>query len=547
LLETVKTFASLSEEFVELYLKHHPVAATMVGLHDYDHRLPDDSPDGFRERSSWLRDLEQRLVTSVPWQELPVEQRVDFGLLRSRIATLRAELEEIRLFTRNPSQYPETALTGIFLLLARPFAPLEERKEAILDRMHAVAPYLEAARANLEQVPDVFLGIASEINLGGLAFVDEVVRSLLRAFPGEAERIEHAGERARAGFLQYQEFLDRDLNARVGGTIALGERWMNFKLEREHMLAFDCAKLAALGEEHVALAHERLEQEAKRLDPAKTWREQIAAAALRHPEPLRVREAYQAEVERAARFVVEHKLVPFVEDAKLEIIDTPVFERATIPYASYLPPAPFDEERTGYFWVTPIDTSKRKDDPEQQLAGHHYAGLPLTTVHETYPGHHLQLSHAARAGSRLRRLANSDLFIEGWAFYCEELMGEQGFYLDPLTRLCHLRDLLWRACRVVVDVGIHTGRMPFLQAVDYLVEQVMLDRDDALAEVKRYALTPTQPMSYLVGKLEIVAMRDEAQKRLRGGFNLHAFHGALLACGSLQPALAREELWARLS
>ena len=214
MLETVKTFASLSEEFVELYLKHHPVAATLVGLHDYDHRLPDDSPDGFRERSAWLRDLEQRLVTSVPWQELPVEQRVDFGLLRSRIAALRAELEEIRLFTRNPSQYPETALTGIFLVLARPFAPLEERKEAILDRMHAVAPYLEAARRT-PGVPDVFLGIASEINLGGLAFVDEVALAAAD-LPGEAERIEHAGERARAASSS-TEFLDRDLNARVGG------------------------------------------------------------------------------------------------------------------------------------------------------------------------------------------------------------------------------------------------------------------------------------------------------------------------------------------
>jgi uncharacterized protein (DUF885 family) len=547
MLETVKAFASLSEEFVELYLKHHPVTATLVGLHDYDHQLPNDSPDGYRERAAWLRDLEQRLVASVPWQELPVEQRVDFGLLRSRIATLRAELEEIRLHARNPAQYPETALTGIFLVLARPFAPLEERKEAILDRMHAVAPYLDAARANLQQVPDVYLGIASEINLGGLAFVDEVVRSLLRSFPGEAERIEHAGERARAGFLQYQEFLDRDLNARVGGTVALGERWMNFKLEREHMLALDCEKLLALGEEHVAIARERIESEAKRLDPSKSWREQLTDASLRHPEPLRVREAYQAEVERAERFVVEHRLAPLAAGAKLEIMDTPVFERATIPYASYLPPAPFDEERTGYFWVTPIDTSRKKEDAAQQLAGHHYAGLPITTVHETYPGHHLQLGHAARSGSRLRRLASSDLFIEGWAFYCEELMGEQGFYLDPVTRLCQCRDLLWRACRVVVDVSLHTGRMTFLQAVDYLVEQVMLDRDDALAEVKRYALLPTHPMSYLVGKLELVALRDEARKRLGSRFDLQAFHGALLACGSLQPALAREELWERLS
>jgi uncharacterized protein (DUF885 family) len=86
-----------------------------------------------------------------------------------------------------------------------------------------------------------------------------------------------------------------------------------------------------------------------------------------------------------------------------------------------------------------------------------------------------------------------------------------------------------------------------MQAVDYLVDQAMIERVNAVAEVKRYTLTPTQPMSYLVGKLELLSLRDEAQKRLGPRFNLHDFHAALLASGTLQPALVREELWARLS
>ncbi|HYM81706.1 MAG TPA: DUF885 domain-containing protein [Candidatus Limnocylindria bacterium] len=546
MLETVKTFAALSEEFVELFMKHHPVAATMFGIHDYDHQLPNDSPEGMRERAAWLRDLEQRLVASVPWKELPVEQRVDYALLRSRIAGMRGDLEEIRMHTRNPAQYPETALTGIFLLLARPFAPLEERKEAILDRMHAVGDYLKAARGNLQQVPDVYLGIASEINLGGLAFVDEVVRTLLRSFPGEAERIEHAGERARAGFLQYQEFLDRDLDAHTGGSFAIGERWMNFKLAREHLLGMDCKALEALGQEHVARTRTLLEQEAARIDPSKSWRQLIEEARTRHPEPLRLREAYQAETDRALRFTAEKRLAPIPTWATLELIDTPVFERSTIPYAAYLPPAPFDSDETGYFYVTPVDAGRRKEDQQQQLQGHFYAGLPLTTVHEAYPGHHLQLCHANRAGSRLRKLASSDLFAEGWALYCEELMGEQGFFLDPLTRLCQLKDLHFRACRIVLDVGLHTGTMTFMQAVDVLVQEAMVERVNAIAEVKRYTLTPTQPMSYLVGKLELLSIRDEARRRLGARFDLHDFHAALLACGTLQPALVREELGERL-
>ena len=247
MLETEKTFSALSEEFVEVVMKHHPVYATLVGIHDYDHALPNDSPDGFKERVKWLRDLELRLGASVPPGELSGEHRVDYEQLRSRIATMRADLEEIRIHSRNPAAYPETALTGIFLLLARPFAPLEERKEAILARLLAVPDYLKAARANLQQVPDVYLTIASEVNLSAPGFVDEVVRTLTKSFPGEAERIEHAGQRARVGFLQYQEFMDRDLDAKVGGTFAIGERWLNFKLEREHLLTMDCKALEALG------------------------------------------------------------------------------------------------------------------------------------------------------------------------------------------------------------------------------------------------------------------------------------------------------------
>jgi len=546
MLETVKAFSALSEEFVELFMRHYPVQATGWGIHDYDHQLPNDSPDGIRERVVWLRDLEQRLVASVPWQELPLENRIDYAQLRAKIAALRADHEEIRMHQRNPALYPETALNGIFLLMARPFAPLEERKEAILSRMIAVPDYLQAVTANLQTVPEIYLGVASDINLSGPLFVDEVMRTLLKSFPAEAERIEHAAERARVGFLQYQEFMDKELEKRVGGTFAIGERWMNFKLEREHLLDLDCSALEELGRDQIEGTRRLLEEEAKKIDASRTWRDLVTEAKKRHPEPLRLRDAYAAEVDRARRFIEEHGLAPLPPGEKLNVIDTPVFERATTPYAAYLPPAPFDEDQTGHFYVTPIDTSRRKEEQEQQLEGHNYASLPLTTLHETFPGHHLQLCHANRAGGRLRKLADSDVFCEGWALYCEDLMYEQGFFLDPLTRIVQLRDLLWRACRVVIDVGLHTGRMSFMQAVDYLIDQAMIERINALIEVKRYTMTPTQPMSYLVGKLEILGIRDEAMQRLRARFDLYEFHAQLLASGSLQPTLVREELWERL-
>lgn len=547
MIETLRTFTALSEEFVELFMKHHPIAATEAGIHDYDALLPDDSPGGLRERAAWLRDLEQRLVASVPWEELPTEPRVDYALLCSRIAALRADLEEVRVPQKNPSLYLGRAFRGIHLLLTRNFAPLDERKEAAVARLMAIPDYFAAAQPNLDIVPPALLEVALETAASGPAFVDDVVRMLMRSFPGEAERLEHAGGRARAGFLQFQEYLEKVLRPKAGGTFAIGERWLDFKLEREHLLPYQAVDLDRIGRDQVEHTRLLLEEEAKRIDPDKTWRELVEEGRHRRPEPNWLREAYTSEVERARRFVVEKRLAPIPEGERLEIVDTPIFDRPTTPYAGYQPPAPFDSDLTGFFHVTPIDLRRSKEAQSAQLAEHCTPVLPVVALHETYPGHHLQVGHANRAATRLRRLSHSDVYSEGWALYCEDLMWEQGFFeSDPLTRLFQLKDLLWRACRMVADVGLHTGRMTLEEAERYLIEDAMLEGGIAAAEVRRYAAHPTWALSFLAGKMLLLDIRDEARRRLGARFDLHDFHAALLASGSLPPALVREEIWERL-
>jgi len=542
MIETQKTFTSLCEEYVEVSLRQDPVAATLAGIHDYDTHLPDHSPDGLRERGAWLRDFDQRLVASVPWQELPTTARVDFALLRSRLSVARAELDELKVFAKNPVKALETALYGAFLLAARPFAPIEERKEGLLARLMGIPDYLEGSRASLGQPSAMAVEVAMEIAASGPMYVDEVVRSLLRQFPGEAERIEHAGGRARVGFLEHLQALERDVRPRATSSFAIGERWLDWRLEHEHLVGLRSADLATFGREAVEQAREELELEAKTRDASRSWQQQIRDAGERHPEPLRVREAYEAEVARARAFVARKRLAP-VPAAPLQVVDTPVFERPTTPHAAYLAPAPFDEEQTGWFYVTPPEPRGRDGEA---IRVHGFATIALTTVHEAWPGHHLQVATANQHGSRLRRLADSPLLSEGWALYCEEMMYEQGFYEDPACRLVQLRDLLWRACRVVIDVGLQTGTMTTAQAIDMLVENVLLDPDDAAIEVKRYALTPTQPLSYLLGKTLLLEMRDETRRRLGTRFDLHDFHAALLASGSIPPSLIREELVERL-
>src|SRR5690349_3815423 len=133
--DPTRALSALSEEFVEVVCRLDPVAATSMGIHDYDARFPDDSPAGFEERASWLRDLSTRLDANVDAAQLPQAQRVDQMLLRSRIDAMRFHLESLPALARNPVRFTETAMQGIFLLMERPFAPLEERKELLLTRL----------------------------------------------------------------------------------------------------------------------------------------------------------------------------------------------------------------------------------------------------------------------------------------------------------------------------------------------------------------------------------------------------------------------------
>src|SRR5262249_12212444 len=241
----------------------------------------------------------------------------------------------------------------------RTFAPLEERKEAILARLMAVPEYLASARTNLGAVPAEVVARASRLSAVGIAYVEEAALRLVRQFPPQAERIEHAGSLARRGLAGYQEFLRQELLPRAGGSVAIGERWFSVKLEREHLLPMDAAALEAWAREQLAKSRALLVAEAARLDPARPWAEQLAEAAHRGPEPLHVHDAYAAECHRAEEFLGHKRLAP-PPACRLEFADTPAFLRPTYPVAGYEAPAPFDTDPVGVIHITPLDPADQE-------------------------------------------------------------------------------------------------------------------------------------------------------------------------------------------
>ena len=158
-------------------------------------------------------------------------------------------------------------------------------------------------------------------------------------------------------------------------------------------------------------------------------------------------------------------------------------------------------------------------------------------------GHHLQALWANRVETLPRKIGLflATMFCEGWAFYCEELMEELGWISQPIQRLSHLRDQLWRAARIILDVSLHTKGMTVDEAINFMVEEVQLEPANARGEVLRYTQAATQPQSYLMGKLQILDLIDDL-KKANPGLSMKEMHDRILSKGSLPLRLMRQAL-----
>jgi uncharacterized protein (DUF885 family) len=391
------------------------------------------------------------------------------------------------------------------------------------------AVWAEVALEQAKQTPPLFTGL-----LPGLA---------AEAAPELEEDLRRAGETVAAKLSEYSRFLETEVLPGAGGDFAVGRDLFDELLRENHMVDYNSDELLETGWRLIRETEQSMSALAREIDPDKSVGEILEEAKGDHPTAEGLLQAYEQAMQAARRYVIENDIAGIPENETLRIIETPVYLRPILPYAAYMPPGIFEERQDGLFLVTPVDPGAPPEVREGKLKGHNFAKLPITALHEAYPGHHLQLVWANRTESVPRRLGSmlSTLFIEGWAFYCEELMEQLGYISSPVQRLARLKDQLWRAARIVIDTSLHTGGMSVEEAVNLLVERCHLEPGNALAEVRRYTAHPTQPQSYLMGKLALLDL-VEAYRKEKPGMSLREMHDAILSCGSLPPKLMRRAL-----
>lgn len=598
------SFAALRDRYFLRTLELNPVVSTYLGgdgysptLADINGRLRDYRPEALHREAAFYREIRGALAQFDRSRLSPTEQ-IDAGVLEAQLSFLLHQTEDRRLHERSVDTYVAEPFRGVDWQLQQmqtfPGAQLGSEGEwrLAVARLRAVPAYLDTAIANLREgkrrgnLPDHRMvqrdgvdGSAANVEyfrttlpgtaakaMGNRPFAGTMLPALRAAGAAAAEAYDRFG-RSLGEIFDLNETTDR---------FAAGEAEYDWRLEHCLHVPRRSAELYQYGAEQVALYEGKIFEVAAEVArdaglrlPFGTDAERRASvgAVMDHLSKDAPRDDdelfrwYREAGERAVAYGREHNLFDIPATYRLDVVPTPPVLLSTIDAAYYAAP-PFKKAGVGRFYLTPTG-----NDPAA-LKLNNRSSVADTAIHEGFPGHdwHFKyMTEHAREISNIRWLTpgavedsssmwEDSMAAEGWALYSEELMSEpapgrpHGFY-TAAEHLYELQGQLLRAARVRVDVGIHTGRMSFDEAVDYFTEHVAFHPgacaqakadataraicDQASRAIYRYSKWPTQAITYNLGKNEILGLREAVRAREGDRFSAKAFHERLMRMGTI--------------
>ena len=503
----------------------NPVGSSDQGKHTWDDRLTDFSMPAVVARRHHVAQLlaQVNAMRTAGWSR---DDKVDWMLFR-------AQLEGVAFFDRvmmkeatNPQTYVGECSNAVFSLLKKDYAARTTRARAALARLRAMPGMLAQGRRNLSRPVRLYAQLAIDAARAGDDLFTQSLMTLTDSL-SDAERSEFVSARdsAVAALHGFADWLERRLPTMVAWR-PMGEANYNYLLRHVYLLPLDAAQLAMLGEAELA-RFRGLESMLK--DPS-----------LASPDPSRATRIPQNQEEFLAAYQArEREMVDFLTTNRLVTIPSyigpflirqlPAAFKPTSPGGFMNPPGVYDADSSGFYFIPTYNPASGNfyiraaiEDPRPILG------------HEGIPGHFLQLSIANHLPDEIRRQHSDGVFIEGWALYTEEMLMRAGLYPEQSASQGQvLRLSRYRAARIGVDVNLQTGRWTFEQAVRYFMEAGGLDREAAEGEAAGAASSPSQKITYMVGKWQIMRLLGKYRDRHPGDFRLGAFHDTLLSYGSL--------------
>ena len=561
-MESAARLAALAAEYWEAQLANQPVSATQLGDRRYDDRLADITPEGLARIEAQYGAFLAR-AREIPDGALESADRVTRTALledlEGEVDYMRCHLEEWRV---DPLGGPQVGYMNI-----ESFQPVRTPAEAraMAVRWRAMGLQLDAHVANLRRglaAGKVAVRAAVEKvldELRDLAAKPDAEWPLLRPLQGphddwrEEDRQEFRDaltsavrEVVRPAFQRYQECLEREILAQArpqehpgvmhipGGKEAYARLirvYTSLDLTPEEIHETGLREVARingamerLGEAVFGLRDRGEVLTKLRTDPRLYFstRDEIAA---------------KAESALARAKVAIPRWFGRLPKADCEVVRMGEHEEKHSTIAYYRQPAA-DGSRPGRYYINTYAPETRPRYEAEALA-----------YHESIPGHHLQLAIMQELTDlpAFRRHGGVTAFVEGWGLYTERLADEMGLYTADLDRIGMLSYEAWRACRLVVDTGMHALGWTRERAIKYMVENTALATNNIVNEVDRYITWPGQAVAYKTGQLEILRLRDEARRRLRDSFDIKAFHDAVLENGAVPLQVLREAVEAYIT
>jgi uncharacterized protein (DUF885 family) len=553
------------ESFFKSYLDENfrlrPVEATKLGDHRFDAQIEDVSPQA---RKGWLEHTRQtlrELPKQVNYSQLSRPAQVDFEILKHDLETQIWLTENTKPFEEDPRAYNDYINDSVYALLTQSTLPLETNVANCIARMAQIPRVIAVAKQTLTHPPKPILETAIRQNRGAISFYETEVFQ----FAGETKQLaqlKSAAKPVAAALKEYQKFLEGDLMSRASDDWRLGRAKFNRKLElvldagisADQVVADAKAEYDRVLRDMYVVARQLWSRyfPKQALPPDDTAGRRatitqiIAAVSKEHGKPEELLADARATVDRIKTFIRAHDILRLPDPDHCQVVEMPEFRRGnSLAYLENAPP--LDPQASSMYAVSPPPADWGPERVETFLEEYNQHMLQILTIHEGYPGHYVQLEYANRAGSLIRRVLGSGVFIEGWAVYGEQTMLDQGYGDGDLRlRLMQLKFYVRAVVNAIIDHEMHCAKMTDDELIKFLVEGAFQSEGEARLKLIRAKQSSTQLSTYFVGRMAHYRLRQKLERELGDKFVLGRFHEAVLEQGSIPvkylPELVSERL-----
>lgn len=547
----------LSNSFLYGSLALDPVSATLQGYHEHqgvnlDELWDDFSPAGLeRERNFFTRAINR--VDSLSQVQLPPELQGDLYVIKLAAQSEMLDLDRVQSFRHDPTVYVEEIGNGLYSPFILNYAPEAKRLAEITARIEKIPAFLETAKANLVDAPDIWIQVAIQENEGNFDLIDHTIRAKI---PADLKpRYDRAATPAIAALKSFDDYLKTNLSHHPGewrmdpqlyaekfrvdlGTADTPQQALEAAEKEMQRIREDMRKQA------LALYPKFFPGETPSADLNTVVSRVLDKVAQQHTTPARYFDEAKRDLAETTQFVKDHNLLALPNGMALEVIPTPVFMRGIYGVGGFSAAPALEANLGSYYWITPFTPGMSPARVESKLREYNIYGLNILTIHEAMPGHFVQFEYSNEVQPPWRRylraVYSNNPYVEGWAVYATELMIDQGYLNTPEMRLTFGKQMLRVVSNTILDIRMHTMGMTDQQAMDLMVDQTFQEKEEAQEKLQRAKLSTCQLPSYFIGWRGWDRLRDAYRQKKGSSFRLPEFHERALREGSVPlPALSK--------